>query len=101
VATTERALPCALVSGTQDAESPSLARGDGGVLKRARTILVGAGQRLRESFAGRELALERRTSTRYLQRAEHQLGADAWSTARRRGAELPLDVVIGLALTSD
>jgi non-specific serine/threonine protein kinase len=64
-------------------------------------ILVGAGQRLRESFAGRELPLDRRTSAHYLQRAEQELGADAWSTARRRGSELPLDVVIGLALTSD
>jgi hypothetical protein len=64
-------------------------------------MLVGAGQRLRESFAGRELPLERRTSAHYLQRAEQELGADAWSTARGRGSELPLDVVIGLALTSD
>jgi len=64
-------------------------------------MLVGAGQRLRESIAGRELPLDRRTSTHYLERAQHELGADAWSAAQRRGSELPLDVAIGLALTPE
>ena len=63
-------------------------------------MLAGAAELLRESFAGRELPLDRRTSTGYLARAAQDLGAEAWAVARERGRALPLDAAIELALNS-
>jgi non-specific serine/threonine protein kinase len=68
-----------------------------GQLVRA-AMLAGASERLRESFAGRELPLDHRTTGRYLASAEQRLGAEAWSQAWRRGYDLALDDAVALAL---
>ncbi len=70
-----------------------------GNLPRAAT-LAGAAERLRNSFAGRELPLDRRTTQRYLSSAETRFGSAAWAEARARGRELTLDEAIDLALAS-
>ena len=70
-----------------------------GNLARAST-LAGAAARLRESYAGRELPLDRRTTNRYLTSAESHLGEGAWSEAHVRGRNLPLAEAIDLALAS-
>lgn len=49
-----------------------------GHLSRA-AILAGAAERLRDSFAGRELPLDRKTNGRYLASAEARLGSEAWA----------------------
>ncbi len=61
-------------------------------------VLAGAGERLRDSYAGRELPLDRRTNGRYLVQAEHQLGAEVWATAWARGREMRVEDAIDLAL---
>jgi tetratricopeptide (TPR) repeat protein len=60
--------------------------------------LAAAGERLRESFAGRELPLDRRTVGRYLAAARTQLGTEAWAEAWRRGWDLALDDAVELGL---
>jgi hypothetical protein len=70
-----------------------------GHLDRAAT-LAGVGERLRESYAGRELPLDHRTNARYLESAEERLGADAWAEAWARGRELTITEAMDLALGS-
>jgi predicted ATPase/DNA-binding XRE family transcriptional regulator len=60
--------------------------------------LAAAGERLRESFAGRELPLDRRTIGHYLAAARAQLGTEAWAEAWRRGWDLALDDAVELGL---
>jgi non-specific serine/threonine protein kinase len=62
--------------------------------------LSGAAERLRESYAGRELPLDRRTNRRYLAPAESRLGPDAWAEAWAVGRDLPLAEAIDLALAA-
>lgn len=61
--------------------------------------LAGAAERLRESFASRELPLDRKTNGRYLASAAARLGPEAWADAWAKGRNLPLDAAIDLALT--
>ena len=68
-----------------------------GHLSRA-AILAGAAERLRESFAGRELPLDRKTNGGFLASAEASLGTEAWAEEWATGRELPLDEAIELAL---
>jgi predicted ATPase/DNA-binding XRE family transcriptional regulator len=62
--------------------------------------LAGAGERLRDSYAARELPLDRRTNGRCLASAEERLGPKAWARSWTRGRELPLKDAIHLALTT-
>lgn len=61
--------------------------------------LAGSAERLRDSFAGRELPLDRKTNGRFLAAAEADLGVEAWAGAWAAGRDLPLDEAIDLALT--
>jgi predicted ATPase/transcriptional regulator with XRE-family HTH domain len=61
-------------------------------------ILAGAAERLRDSYAGRQLPLDERVSGRYLAVAEDLLGPEEWSRAWAEGRELRLDSAIDLAL---
>jgi hypothetical protein len=61
--------------------------------------LGGAGGRLRESYSGRELPLDRRITDRYLASAEARLGAEAWAEAWAKGRDLPLSDAVDLALS--
>jgi predicted ATPase/transcriptional regulator with XRE-family HTH domain len=63
-------------------------------------MLAGAGERLRDSYAGRELPLEHRTNGRYLASAEVALGKEAWADAWASGRDLPLEEAIDLAVSS-
>jgi len=60
--------------------------------------LIGAAQRLRESIAGSELPLERRTMARHVDRARDSIDPDDWATALERGRGLSLDVAVAQAL---
>jgi predicted ATPase/DNA-binding XRE family transcriptional regulator len=64
-------------------------------------LLGGAAERLRESYAGRQLPLDERISGRYLAVAETVLGPEEWSRAWAEGRELRLDPAIDLALGCD
>jgi predicted ATPase/DNA-binding XRE family transcriptional regulator len=64
-------------------------------------LLGGAAERLRESYAGRQLPLDERISGRYLAVAETVLGPEEWSRAWAEGRELQLDPAIDLALGCD
>jgi predicted ATPase/transcriptional regulator with XRE-family HTH domain len=68
-----------------------------GQLVRA-AMLAGASERLRESFAGRELPLDQRTTGRYLAQAKQRLGTEAWAQAWRHGYDMALDEAVTLAL---
>jgi predicted ATPase/DNA-binding XRE family transcriptional regulator len=61
-------------------------------------LLAGAAERLRDSYAGRQLPLDERVSGRYLAVAEALLGPEEWARAWARGRELRLDSAIDLAL---
>jgi predicted ATPase/transcriptional regulator with XRE-family HTH domain len=61
-------------------------------------VLAGAAEQLRDSYAGRELPLDRRTNGQYLARAERLLGAEAWATAWVRGRDMRVEDAIDLAL---
>ena len=61
-------------------------------------LLAGAADRLRDSYAGRQLPLDERVSGRYLAVAETVLGPEEWSRAWAEGRELRLDPAIDLAL---
>lgn len=61
-------------------------------------ILIGAAQRLRESIAGSELPLERRTMARHVDRARESIAPDDWANALERGRGLSLDVAVAQAL---
>jgi tetratricopeptide (TPR) repeat protein len=61
-------------------------------------ILVGSAQRLRESIAGAELPLERRTMAPHFDRARNSINPDDWATALERGRGLTLDVAVAQAL---
>jgi predicted ATPase/DNA-binding XRE family transcriptional regulator len=61
-------------------------------------MLAGAAERLRNSYAGRQLPLDERVSGRYLAVAEDLLGPQEWSQGWAKGRELPLDSAIELAL---
>jgi predicted ATPase/DNA-binding XRE family transcriptional regulator len=61
-------------------------------------LLAGAAERLRDSYAGRQLPLDERISGRYLAVAETVLGPEEWSRAWADGRELRLDPAIDLAL---
>lgn len=61
-------------------------------------VLAGAGEQLRDSYAGRELPLDRRTNGRYLARAELRLGAEAWAKAWARGRDMRVEDAVDLAL---
>jgi tetratricopeptide (TPR) repeat protein len=61
-------------------------------------LLAGAADRLRDSYAGRQLPLDERVSGRYLAVAETLLGPEEWSRAWAEGRELRLDSAIDLAL---
>ena len=61
-------------------------------------LLAGAADRLRDSYAGRQLPLDKRASGRYLAVAETLLGPEEWSRAWAEGRELRLDSAIDLAL---
>jgi predicted ATPase len=62
------------------------------------TMLAGAAERLRDSYAGRQLPLDERVSGRYLAVAETLLRPEEWSRAWAEGRELRLDSAIDLAL---
>jgi hypothetical protein len=62
--------------------------------------LAGAAERLRESYAGRELPLDHRTTGRYLVEGKSRLGAEAWARAYADGRNLPIKEAIDLALGS-
>ena len=64
-------------------------------------LLAGAADRLRDSYAGRQLPLDERASGRYLAVAQILLGPEAWSQAWAEGRELRLDSAIDLALDSE
>jgi predicted ATPase/DNA-binding XRE family transcriptional regulator len=61
-------------------------------------MLAGAAERLRDSYAGRQLPLDARVSGQYLALAEDLLEPKEWSRAWAEGRELPLDSAINLAL---
>jgi predicted ATPase len=61
-------------------------------------LLAGAADRLRDSYAGRQLPLDERVSGQYLAVAETLLGPEKWSQAWAEGRELRLDSAIDLAL---
>jgi predicted ATPase/DNA-binding XRE family transcriptional regulator len=65
---------------------------------RRAALLGGAAERLRDSYAGRQLPLDERVSGRYLAVAETVLGPEEWSRAWAEGRELRLDPAIDLAL---
>jgi hypothetical protein len=60
--------------------------------------LAGAAERLRDSYASRQLPLDERVSGRYLALAEDLLGPEDWSRAWAEGRDLRLDSAIELAL---
>jgi hypothetical protein len=68
-----------------------------GHLTRAATVASAAG-RLRDSYAGRELPLDRRTTGRHLADAESRLGPTAWAQAYTHGWNLSLPAAVALAL---
>jgi predicted ATPase/DNA-binding XRE family transcriptional regulator len=61
--------------------------------------ITGAAERLRETYAGRELPLDRRITSRYLESAREQLGPKAWHRELLRGWELTLDEAVARALS--
>jgi hypothetical protein len=61
-------------------------------------MLAGAAERIRNSYAGRQVPLDERVSGRYLAVAEDLLGPEEWSRAWAAGRELQLDSAIELAL---
>ena len=65
---------------------------------RRAALLAGAAERLRDSYAGRQLPLDERVSGRYLAVAETLLAPEEWSRAWAEGRELRLDSAIDLAL---
>jgi predicted ATPase len=67
---------------------------------RCAALLAGAAERLRDSYAGRQLPLDERISGRYLAVAETVLGPEEWPRAWAEGRELRLDSAIDLALGS-
>lgn len=62
--------------------------------------LGAAAERLRESFAGRGLPVERRVAEIQLALAQRQVGAAAWRTAWTSGRALRTDEAIAVALTA-
>jgi predicted ATPase/DNA-binding XRE family transcriptional regulator len=64
----------------------------------AAAMSAGAASRVRETVAARELPLERRIATRYLDAAAEKLGPDAWHEAWQRGRDAPTDDLIKLTL---
>ena len=64
-------------------------------------LLAGAAERLRDSYAGRQLPLDERISGRHLAVAQTILGPEEWSRAWAEGRELQLDSAIDLALRCD
>jgi predicted ATPase/DNA-binding XRE family transcriptional regulator len=58
--------------------------------------LTGAGERLRESIAGRALPLDRRTTERHLEAARTSLGRDLWDRGMSRGRDLSPDEAVAL-----
>ena len=62
--------------------------------------LAGASERLRESYSGRELPLDRRTAGHYLASAEARLGAEAWAAAWAEGRNMRVSEAVDLALSS-
>jgi predicted ATPase len=86
--------PGGTAEGLSGLAAVAAASGDAG---RAAT-LIGAAQRLRESIAGSELPLERRTMARHVERARESIDSDDWATALERGRGLSLDVAVEQAL---
>jgi tetratricopeptide (TPR) repeat protein len=86
--------PGGIAEGLTGLAAVSAASGDA---SRAGT-LIGAAQRLRESIAGSELPLERRTMAGHLQRARDSIDPGDWFAALERGRGLSLDAAIALAL---
>ncbi|MDQ1616445.1 MAG: hypothetical protein QOJ60_2384 [Actinomycetota bacterium] len=62
--------------------------------------LAGAAERLRETYAGLELPLDRRTTSGFLELARGQLGPRARHHELQRGGELTLDQAVATALGS-
>jgi predicted ATPase/DNA-binding XRE family transcriptional regulator len=62
-------------------------------------MLAGAAERLRETFAGRELPLDRRTVGRFLDAARTSIDAQTWEQAWADGRDLDLDDAVALALS--
>lgn len=60
--------------------------------------LSGAAQRLRESIAGVELPLERRTMARHVDRVRKSVDPDRWAAGLERGRGLSLDTAVAQAL---
>jgi hypothetical protein len=60
-------------------------------------VLTGAGERLRESIAGRALPLDRRTTERHLEAARRSLGQERWAQEVHHGRGLRLDEAVALA----
>jgi hypothetical protein len=60
--------------------------------------LGGAAERLRESFAGRALPVERRLAQVELDRARHEVGDVDWEAAWTSGRAFRQDEAIALAL---
>jgi predicted ATPase len=64
----------------------------------AAATLASAAERLRQTFAARELPLERRIAARYLGSAVGQIGPNSWDEAWRRGQELTTEDAVAKAL---
>jgi predicted ATPase/DNA-binding XRE family transcriptional regulator len=60
--------------------------------------LAGAVERLRATYAGQGLPLDRRITDRHLEAARLELGATAWHRELHRGRHLTLDEAVELAL---
>ena len=63
--------------------------------------LGGAAERIRESFAGRALPVERRLAEAQFERARQQAGDGCWHDAWTRGRALRYDEALDLALEPD
>jgi non-specific serine/threonine protein kinase len=61
-------------------------------------LLVGAVERLRATYAGQGLPLDRRITEPYVEAARRELGTTSWQREVRRGRELDLDEVVERAL---
>jgi predicted ATPase/DNA-binding XRE family transcriptional regulator len=63
-------------------------------------LLAGAAERLRETFAGREMPLDRRTVGRHLVAARASVDGQTWARAWADGRDLDLDDAVALALSA-
>jgi tetratricopeptide (TPR) repeat protein len=85
--------PAGMAEGLAGLAAVHAASGD---MARA-AMVAGAGERLRESIAGRALPLDRRTTERHLEAARGSLGHDRWEQQLGRGRGLGVDEAVALA----